>query len=94
MDFAGDDVEAGFASRRDVADCDGVDARERRGFRTEAGEESIERGGGAFDLDGYAFGVVADGAGELLFRGEAVDEGAEADALHDTANTYRIASWF
>ena len=85
-DFAGDDAEAGFAGRCEIADGDGVDAGEGRSFRAEAGEEVVERGGGAFDFDGDAVCVVADEAGEVFLGGETVDEGAEADALHDAAD--------
>src|ERR1019366_5732757 len=60
----------------------------------EAGKERFERRGGAFNFDCDSIRVVADEAGESLFKREAVDERAEADALHDTAHTYFVAFSF
>jgi hypothetical protein len=85
-DFAGDDAEAGFAGWFEFADGYGVNAGKGRSFGAETGEEVVERGGGAFDFDGDAVRVVADEAGEQFFLGEAVDEGAKTDALHDAAD--------
>jgi hypothetical protein len=86
-DFTCDDAEAGFAGWFEFADGYGVNARQGRSFGAETGEEGVEGGGGPFDFNCDAVGVVADEAGEQFFLGEAVDEGAEADALHDAANT-------
>ena len=47
---------------------------------------------GAFDLDGYSVGVVADAAAKGILRGQAIDERAEADALHHSANAHRLAN--
>ena len=69
-----------------LLDDDGIDAGEGRGFGAKTREKSVDADGRPFDLDGDAVGVVADGAGELLFGGEAVDEGAEADALDYAAD--------
>jgi len=46
----------------------------------------------ALELDGDAVGVVGDKAGEVLVMCEAVDEGAEADALDDAADDNGAAS--
>jgi hydrogenase nickel incorporation protein HypA/HybF len=54
-----------------------------RGFvRAQAAVEFIEAGTVAFHLDAQAVTRVPDPAGQLQFRGEAMDERTEADALH------------
>jgi len=89
FDLAGNDAEAGFASSGQVSDGNGVDAGQGRSFGAKTGEKSVDARRRALKFDGDALGVVGDGTGEVFFRGQAVDEGAEADALDDAADENR-----
>ncbi len=82
----GNDAEAGFASGGQVADGDGVDAGQGRSFGAKTEEEGVDARSWALKFDGDALGVVGDRSGEVFFCGQAVDEGAKADALDDTAD--------
>ena len=62
----------------------GASARRRR-------RKDSMRCGRPFDFDGHAARIVADEAGQSLLRCEAIDEGTEADALHDAADCRRRA---
>ncbi len=68
---------AGRASRRSIAASGG------RPERRAAGKAIADDAGRAFDVDHDAGTGVLDPARELQPAGEAVDEGAEADALDD-----------
>ena len=78
----GDDSEARRAQRRNIGCLDGLDARERRGVRLQAGEEMPYPLGWTLDLRLDAALVVQHPAGKPELLGEPEREGAEADALH------------
>lgn len=80
------DGEGCVAGGRDIGAEDFGDADERRGFGAQGGEEGIDRGRRAFNLDEDAARGVEDEAGERVAAGEVVDPGTEADALDDAAD--------
>ncbi len=84
-DFARYDTEAGLARGRKVGGNNGVDAGEGRSFGSQAREEVLHAWIRAFELDDNSVRVVADGAGKVFFRREAVNERAETYSLDDPA---------
>ena len=85
-DFAGNDAETGIAVRLDLADGHRVNARQCGRFGAETEEKRFDAVVRALDLDDDSIGVVADESGQAFLKREAVNEGAEADALHHTAH--------
>ena len=77
------DPELGLAERDSRPGLDGVDLSERRRLFDQRPREEVECRRVALDLDHDTLAVVQDEAAELLPAGDSIDEGAEADSLHD-----------
>jgi hypothetical protein len=93
---AGSDPEAGFGVcwlRSQCGGLDGIHARQRRCLGGKAPQEIRDGLRAALDLKVNAGGVVQHPAGEAEFYGEAVDIGAEADALHLSDGHGRGGGW-
>lgn len=81
-----EDAEGGVAGHRDVLGLDGLDHGQRWRLGADPPAEHVERGEGALDLGDDALAGVGHMARQAQFRGEGVDERAEADALDDAAH--------
>ena len=75
------DPEFALAGRRRGLDPDGLDRRQRRRLRRQAGEQLVDRAGLSLDLEHHPALVVEHPPPERELGGEPVDEGPEADAL-------------
>jgi ELWxxDGT repeat protein len=80
------DPELALAARRDLRRGDLLDRGVRRSVLDELALEQPEHDGVALNLHDHAPPVVEREAAELPAGGEPVDEGPEADPLHDAAD--------
>ena len=83
MSLAFNDSKLLFLPGWTTANKHRVDAGERRSFQSQAGAKGRNALLRTFDLEGDAFGIIANEAPEALFDCKPEYEGAETDALHD-----------
>ena len=91
--LARDDLESRLRSRRDSADLDPLDQRQRRRLARQSHGEAIERAAVALHLDQHPALVVQHEAVQPELVGQPEDVGAEADSLHDSLDAHAQPAW-
>ncbi len=86
VETAREDAECGFRLRLGIAGQKRRNFGQRRKFRRQALEETVEENGVALDFDGHTGGSIGDESGEIAFLSEAIDERTKTDTLDDAGN--------
>ncbi len=92
VEAAREDAESGFRSRLGIAGQKRSDFGQRRKFRRQALEETVEENGIALDFNGHTGGGIDDEAGEIAFLSEAINERTKTDTLDDAGYVDGFAS--